>query len=263
MVSKRKITPIQLSILIGSATSIVFGFLYLVVLGKPLKAFYLFALLAFIVAPVSAGVLSSQRSSTHKTKAFFASGSAVFGIAFLLFFFIYAIQIRFHTVTVTLPAACDGTYTSVNRPADLAYTLPDGSRGISISEDANTVLVAKIDTIQPQHPSEVFLIRKGDGKILWNTDFQNDNVAVAMDQDTAYIFNVGIGYFIDKQTGKPIHTLMTMDSYGTNTLGYFETSGIISSWNADGSVKSLPYLLFSGVVRGCYISGDSQSVTKL
>jgi hypothetical protein len=51
-----------------------------------------------------------------------------------------------------------------------------------------------------------------------------------------------------------------MDTYGTNDRGYFETTGIISSWDRDGSVKSLPRLAFRGIAHGCYVSADGKLI---
>lgn len=56
---------------------------------------------------------------------------------------------------------------------------------------------------------------------------------------------------------------MTIDAYGLNVDGFFETSGVFSSWSADGTIKLRPYLTFSGIARGCHIAGDTQRITKL
>ena len=84
-----------------------------------------------------------------------------------------------------------------------------------------------------------------------------------MDSSTVYIFNKGIGYFVNKRTGERENYFLTMDAYGTNDLGYFETSGIISSWDKNGFVKSMPHLFFNGIVRGCYLSAVPKDVIQL
>ena len=54
-----------------------------------------------------------------------------------------------------------------------------------------------------------------------------------------------------------------MDNYGMNTNMKFQTSGIISIWYKDGTVKSLTRLTFNGIIQGCYIQGETGKIIKL
>jgi hypothetical protein len=187
----------------------------------------------------------------------------VLGIVFALFFLIYGIFIRRFTTSVYLPAYCDGTYQPGNVPSNLAYSLPDKSTGVLINSDAGIAAVVTLDDEHAPHPGALFLINKASGNILLQTGFPDDNIAVAIDNSTVYLFNKGIGLFVNKLTGEREDYFLTMDTYGTNELGYFETSGIISSWNKNGFVKSMPHLSFNGILHGCYISGDTKAIIKL
>jgi hypothetical protein len=253
----------RIGILPGLSLSIVFGFIYLQVLHAPSSLFYVFAVLSFLLGPVVAGSIDTVISPSHKFIIFLASSGVVFGSIFVLFFLIYAILIRLFTTSVQLPTYCDGTYHQGNIPSNLKYSLPDKVRGILINSDNNTAVVATIDYDHLPHPSTLFLINKASGDILLRTYFPDDNIAAALDYNTVYLFNNGIGLFVNKLTGERENYFLTMDTYGTNTLGYFETSGIISSWNRNGSVKSLPHLSFNGIVQGCYISAAAKEIIKL
>ncbi len=250
-------------ILLGLLLSIISGFIYLQVLHAPSSLFYVFAVLVFFLGPVVAGSVDTIISPSHRFRIFLASSGVVFGSIFILFFLIYGILIRLFTTSVYLPTYCDGTYHQSNIPSNLEYSLPDKVKGILINSDDSAAVVATIDYDHSPHPSALFLINKASGDILLRTYFPDDNIAVAMDNSTIYLFNKGIGLFVNKLTGERENYFLTMDTYGTNTLGYFETSGIISSWNRTGSVKSLPHLSFNGIVQGCYVSAVTKEVIKL
>jgi hypothetical protein len=263
MIKSKSFLRPGIGILLGLLLSIISGFIYLQVLHAPGSLFYIFAVLAFFLGPVVAGIVDTKISPSHPYRRFLASGGVVFGIIFVLFFLIYAILIRFFTTSVYLPAYCDRTYNQSNIPSNLEYSLPDKEKGILINADDSIAVVATIDYDHSAHSSTLFIINKATGNILFRINFPDDNLAAAIDNSTVYLFNNGLGFFVDKLTGKRENYFLTMDEYGTNTLGYFETTGIISSWNKNGSVKSLPHLSFNGIVQGCYVSAVTKEVIKL
>ena len=248
----------------GFLVSVLSGFTYLKVLHAPADRFYPFAALALVLGPLVAGAIDAVTITdpSRRTRAFLASSGAVFGGVFFLFFLIYGVLIRLHTVKVYLPGDCDGTYRAAAIPAALRYELPGGTAGILVATSPRTAVVAAIDYGRPPHASTLFVIHKESGRVLWQTNFPDDNIAVSMDGGTVYLFNTGIGFFVNELTGEREDYFLTMDTYGTNDRGYFETTGIISTWNRNGKVKSLPRLSFNGIVRGCYISADGH-VTSL
>ena len=265
MLKIKSFSRIGVGILLGLLLSVISGFMYLQVLHAPGSLFYIFALSAFFLGPVVAGTVDTVISPSHtqKFRIFLTSSGIVFGITFVLFFLIYAILIRLFTTSVYLPTYCDGTYNQSKIPANFEYSLPDKGKGILITSDDSTAVVATLDYDHSPHSNTLSIINKATDTILFRVYFPDDNLAAAIDSSTVYLFNKGIGLFIDKLTGERENYFLTMDAYGTNTLGYFETSGIISSWNKNSSVKSLPHLSFNGIVQGCYISAVTKEVIKL
>jgi hypothetical protein len=263
MFKSKSILRARFGILLGLSLSIILGFVYLRVLHAPGRLFYVFAVFSFFLGPVAAGIIDAVINPTRKFGTFLSSSGVVFGSVFVLVFLIYVILIRLFTSSVLLPAYCDGTYDQDNIPPNLEYSLPDGAKGILINSDDSTAVVATLDYDHSPHPGTLFLINRASGNILLRIYFPDDNIAVAIDGGTVYFFNRGIGLFVNEFTGERENYFLTMDSYGTNELGYFETSGIISSWNKDGFVKSLSHLSFNGIVQGCYITAGAKEVIKL
>jgi len=162
---KKSLTPVRLGILIGFATSITFGLIYLAVLHAHGSVFYCFALPYFLAGPLVGGVVTVLVSHKHNIKASIASIGAVFGITLLLFVLTYTLSIVLFITSVDLPAYCDSTYQRSDLLASLKYSPPGGDEGIVVIEDANAMVVAKIDYERTQHPSTVLLIDKSDGRI--------------------------------------------------------------------------------------------------
>jgi hypothetical protein len=256
-------TPIRSGIHAGFATSILFGVIYFAIFHANGYVFYWFALPYFLAGPLVAGTVTSLKSHKHKNADSLTSIGAVFGMTLFLFVLAYAITIIFLITNIELPASCDSTYQSDNLPYALKYRLPGGDEGIVVIEDASSAVVAQIDYERPPHPTTVYLINKSDGIILWAADLPNDNIAAALDNDTAYIFYEGLGDFINKRSGKLEERFLSMDNYGMNTNMKFQTTGIISVWYKDGTVKSLPRLTFNGIIQGCYIYGENGKIITL
>lgn len=263
MLNHRLLTPTVFGSLLGLLISSLVGFIYIVLLQEPDSAFYVFACLAFLIGPGLAGLIATLRAQQHKIRSAFAATSIVFGIVVTLFIIIYGISIRVDTRRVQIPRFCDGTYTIATLPSDLTYVLPDGTKAILLLSDAQATIVAKVDQTRSPRPITLFLINTTTRNLLGSITFPNDSVAVAMDMSTVYIFHEAIGHSIQKATGKYEPYFLTMDAYGANTDGFFETTGVFSSWSTDGSVKLRPYLIFNGIAQGCHIAGDTQHITKL
>jgi hypothetical protein len=260
---KKTLTPVRLGILIGFATSITFGLIYMAVLHGDGSFFYWFALPYFLAGPLIAGTVTAGATHKNRYKASLTSAGAVFGMAILIFVLTYALGIVLLITSVDLPSYCDSTYQNSDLPAAIKYDLPGGDDGIVVVEDASSMVVVKIDYERSLHPSTVLLIDKSDGRILWSADLPNDNIAAALDNDTAYIFYEGLGDLLDRRTGERIDRFVTMDNYGMNTNMKFQTTGIISIWYKDGKVKSLTRLTFNGIIQGCYIKGETGKIITL
>lgn len=271
-----KLTPVRLGAIVGILLSIVFGFVYLVVLREPGSEFYLFAGLAFLGCPFLGGMLAALKTQEHKLKAFLASSGTVFVTVFMLFFATYVVLPQFARTNVQLPQFCDGFDGSFNPPSRLTYTLPDAGTGVLIASDSQSAVVVIIDSSQPPFPSTLYLVNQSDTKIIQTMRFGNDVVSATIDEGILYIYNDKLGYLLDAHTGEFEEDFLLIDNYGglsetdrpilsraSSGHWYMETTAVISSWNVDGNVRSRPHLTFNGIALGCFISGDTQEVTQL
>jgi hypothetical protein len=269
-------SPVWRGVIMGTLASVGFGLVYFVVLDEPGSAYYLFATLAFLVGPLIGGIIAAWSTYEHKPRAFFASTSAAYGIVFVLFIFVYVVPPQFARENVQLPAYCDGFDGILDPPAPLAYLVPGIGTGILLAGDAETAVMAMIDTNGPPFPGTVYLVNRSDDKIIRSMRFGTDVISAAMDEGIVYIYNDKLGYLLDARTGEFEETILMIDNYGglsesdlpvisraSTGHWYMETSAVISSWNIDGTVKSRPHLIFNGIARGCFIFGDTHEVSEL
>lgn len=258
----------------GAILSVITGVVYFAVLKEPGSAFYPAAGLACLGAPLIAGVAAAARIQRNKRITFVAAGAVTFGIAFLLSAFMYIVTPQFARTSVRLPASCDDFDGSFNPPARLTYTLPDTGTGILLDRDAGAAVVAMVDYEHAPYPSTVLLVDTSDNTILRSMSFPNDIISASLDQGILYLFNDKLGYLIDARTGEFQQNFLIIDNYGglsqsdrpiisraSDGHWYFETTAVISNWSVNGTVRSRPHLTFNGIVRGCFITGDTQEVT--
>jgi hypothetical protein len=271
-----KIAPVGLGIAGGALVSVVCGLVYIAVLREPGSTYYLFARLAFLGGPIVGGIVAARGTQAHRRRAFFMAGGAVFGITFALFVLTYAVLPQFARTSVQLPAACDGLYASFDPPSDLRVALPGGDTGILIASDAETAVVALVDTQHPLFPSAALIVDRKDNAVLQRMDFGNDVISAAIADGIVYIYNDKLGYLLDSHTGQSEETFLLIDNYGglsesdrpfisraSSGHWYMETTAVISSWHTDGTARSRPHLTFNGIARGCYIDGVTGEVTQL
>jgi hypothetical protein len=268
--------PLVWGISIGVLVSIVCWVVYFVVLHEPGSAFYPFAALAFLGAPLIGGAATVFRAQDKRLKAFFTSSAVVFGIVWMFFIFTYVVLPQFDRRNVQLPAFCDGWEGRFNPPVQLAYTLPGVGTGVLLTSDAQSAVMVMIDASQPPFPSSVYLINRSDNKMIRGMGFNNDVVSGTIQDGTLYLYNDKLGYLMDARTGEFEEDFLLIDNYGGLTETdrpfisrasdghwYMETTAVISSWNINGTVKSRPDLTLNGIARGCFIAGDTQVVMPL
>jgi hypothetical protein len=271
-----RITPVRIGIAIGIAFSVLFGLVYLIVLGEPGAAFYPFAALAFIGGPLVAGLIAVLKTEAHKTSAFLGSGGTVFGTTFILFLITYAVLPQFDRTSVRLPEYCDGFDDSPHPPASLAYTIPTMGTGILLTSDDHTAVVALVDYKNPPFPSTVHVVDKGDNRVLQSLRFGDDTVIATIDEGVVYLYNDKLGYAMDARTGEFEKHFLLIDNYGglsqsdrpiisraSDGHWHFETTAVISTWNMDGTVRSRPHMTLNGIAFDCFISGETGEVTQL
>lgn len=266
----------KFGISIGAVISILFGLIYMSLLDEPGSAFYLFAALVFLGGPLIGGIVALLKTRRQKFKTFIIAGGTVFGTMFVLFIVLYVVLPQYSRANVQLPEYCNGFDGALNPPSTLMYLLPDGEAGILLTENAESVVVAKIEGNHKPFSSTLYLLRKNDGEVLQSMHFDNDVVTVSIDEGTLYIYNDKLGYLINERTGAFEENFLLIDNYGGLTETdrpfisrassgnwYLETTAVISSWNIDGIVKSRPRLTFNGIARGCYVHGTTGEVIRL
>ena len=271
-----KMTPIRRGISRGILLSLVLGWVYFGVLHEAGSKFYPFAGLACLGAPLLAGILTVSRMPERNIKAFLASSSIVFISVFFLFFVMYVVLPQFARTNVQLPAFCNGFDGSFDPPSHLTYNLPEVGTGVLLASDSESAVVVTIDSSQPPFPSTVYLVNKNDNRIIQGLKFNNDVVSATIEEGVLYIYNDKLGYLLDARTGEFEEDFLLIDNYGglsetdrpiisraSSGYWYMETTAVLSSWKIDGTVRSRPLLTFNGIARGCFISGDTQEVTKL
>lgn len=246
--------------LTGTSTGLLFGLLvgvfYHATLGAPPKLFHIFAIFGFVGGALIAVCVAKRLHPKNNVGKLLAIGGATLGALLVMFIIVYAFITRgFFITTVPIPAYCDGVYSE-----EPAYTMPDGTPGVLVAQDADVTIAAKIDA---KDESDVYVVRRADTKIIWQNHFKDDTIAVAFDDAYAYIFNDALGNWVNKETGREdMDRILSIDTYGQNTNN-FETTGIFSIWHKDGSVQSLRILTFSGIIKGCAVDGYNKKVRDI
>jgi hypothetical protein len=247
---------------------------YIAILKEPGSAFYPAAGLVCLGSPLIGGIAAAITARRHKRITFVISSGIAFGIAFVMSAFTYVVSPQFARTSIQLPASCDDFDGSFDPPAPLTYTLPDVGTGLLIASDSKSAVVALVDYEHAPYPSTVLLVDTSDDAVIQRISFPNDIISAAIDQGILYLFNDKLGYLIDARTGEPEQNFLVIDNYGglsesdrpiisraSDGHWYFETTAMISSWDVDGTVLSRRHLTFNGIVRGCFISGDTHEVT--
>jgi len=266
----------SLGIGIGVILSVILGLIYIALLHESGPAFYTFAGLICIAAPIMDGIVVAFSIQKHRIGTFMISAATVFAVVFILFFLTYVVLPTFARTNVRLPAFCDGFDGGYDPPAHLLYSLPGLGDGILITSDGESAVVAVIDAAHAPYPSTAFLVNKLDNRILLTMPFENDIISASIAEDTLYIYNDKLGFLVDARTGKLEEHFLLIDNYGGLTTTdwpfisrasdghwYMETTAVISSWKVDGTVVSRRHLTFNGVARGCFIFGDTHDVIQL
>ena len=192
------------------------------------------------------------------------------------FIYTYVILPQFARRNVQLPAFCDGWNGSFNPPAELAYGLPGLGTGVLLASGSESAVVVLVNPDEPPYPSDVYLIDRGNDKVVLGIRFNNDVVSATIEQGTLYLYNDKLGYLLDARTGEMEQDFLLIDNYGglsetdrpiisraSSGHWYMETTAVISSWNIDGTVRSRPNMTLNGIARGCFIDGDTHAVTPL
>ncbi len=269
-------TPVATGICCGTLISLIAGMVYILLLHEPGPVFYPFAAVAFLGGPLLAGTMAASRSRDHRYRTFLISGSAVFGAVQVVFFITYAILPHLDRTSVQLPESCNGFGSRPHPSPSLAYELPGGGTGIPITENNQTAVVAMIDYTGAPYPTTVIIVNRTDKRTLRRMDFTDNTIIAKIDNGIVYLYHDKQGYRINAQTGAPEKTLLVIDNYGGLSAGdrpvlpgpsegrrYLETTAVISSWSADGTVRSRPHLTMNGIAYHCFVNGTSGEIVVI
>ena len=264
------------SIFFGTLFSVIAGIVYIIPLHEPGSLFYLFAVLVFLGGPLIAGATSAAEPSGHKYLAFLIAGGAVFCAALVMFFLTYAVLPQFDRTSVQLPESCNGFNSSPHPDSALTYELPGTGTGVLVAGNEQTAVVAMIDYTRPPYPSIVFIVNRSDNRILRRMDFADDTIIATIDSDIVHIYHDKLGYFTDTRTGAPEKNFLIIDNYGGLSASdrpvlpgspegrrYLETTAVISSWSANGTVRSRTHLTMNGIAYNCFVNGETGEIREI
>jgi len=263
-------------IISGTLFSVIAGMVYIILLHEPGPVFYPFAALVFAGGPLIAGMTTAARSPEDKYRAFLISGCAVFAATLLLFFIAYAVLPHFDRTSVQLPESCNGFDDSPHPAPALAYELPGTGTGVLVAGSEQTAVVATIDYTRAPYPGTVYIVNRSDSRILRRLDFPDDTIIATIDNGMVYLYNDKLGYFLNARTGAPEKKFLLIDNYGglsdserpvlpgtSDGRRYLETTAVISSWSADGTVRSRPRLTMNAVAYNCFVNGTTGEIVEI
>ncbi len=271
-----KIASLAPGIIFGTLLSVIAGMVYLLLLHEPGPLFYPFAVLVFLGGPLTAGAAGAARSRGHTCRAFLISGGIVFAAALMLFLFTYAILPHFDRTNVKLPDSCRGFDDSLHPAPALAWELAGTGTGVLVAGSEQAAVVAMIDYTRPPYPCTVYVVNRSDNRTLRRMDFADDTIIATIDSGIVYLYHDKLGYFLDARTGEPVKKFLLIDNYGGLSAGdrpvlpgasrerrYLETTAVISSWNADGTVRSRSHLTMNGIAYNCFVNGSTGEIVEI
>ena len=133
--------------------------------------------------------------------------------------------------------------------------------GVLLASDAKSAAVVMIDFHSPQFNSTLLLVNKTDNSIIKSMSFSDDFLVATINDNVLYLYNSGLGYFLNANNGGPLTRIFSMDNYRdvtkSNNFTNMQTTAFIAGLAADGSPIYKPNLTFSGIAYGCFISGST------
>ncbi len=137
------------------------------------------------------------------------------------------------------------------------YKIPQIGSGELLTSNAKSAVVVIIDYNNGNFNSTLYLVNKGDNSTITEMSFSNDFLAATIRNNVLYVYNGGLGYFLNPSSGEPINKIFSIDNYrdvsvtGDNAI--IQTTAIIAGLYAGGSFFDEPSLNFTTVAYGCLI----------
>jgi len=108
-----------------------------------------------------------------------------------------------------------------------------------------------IDYTKAPYPSTVYVVNRSDNGTLQRMDFADDTIIATIDSGIVYLYNDKLGYRINARTG------------ASEGRRYLETTAVISSWSADGTVRSRPHLTMNGIAYNCFVNRETGEIVEI
>ena len=141
---------------------------------------------------------------------------------------------------------------------DPDYNIPGIGTGVLLAGDARSAVVVVIDYNNSDFSSTLYVLNRVNNSTVTQISFSNDFLAAAFKNNGLYIYNGGLGFFLNPVTGGPMSRIFTIDNYRDVSMvggdALVQTTAIIAGLHGDGSFFDEPSLNFSVIAYGCLLS---------
>jgi len=138
------------------------------------------------------------------------------------------------------------------------FNMPKLGKGVLLTSDAKSAVVVMVDFNNSNFNSTLYLLSKSDNSTIAEMSFSNDFLAATIRNNVLYIYNGGLGYFLNPNSGESVNKIFSIDNYRdvsvTGDSAIIQTTAIIAGLYADGSFFNEPNLNFNAMAYGCLIS---------
>jgi hypothetical protein len=137
------------------------------------------------------------------------------------------------------------------------YTIPGIGTGVLLTSDVKVAVVVLVDYNGANFNSTLFLLSKSANSTIARMSFANDFLAASLTNNVLYLYNGGLGFFLNPNTGKPVGRIFSIDNYReVSVMGdgaIVQTTATIAGMYAGGQLFDEPHLNFTVIAYGCFI----------
>jgi hypothetical protein len=154
--------------------------------------------------------------------------------------------------SVGVPASC--TDQASHLPASRQVTVPGVGTGTLLIENAHIATIVLADYGQSPFYTRVYIVNRDTNQVANEFDFPTNVIDAGFDDNTLYLFNDTLGYFLSAINGKPFSFIVTSDNYrGLYEPNRVQSDLTISGITANHTLLFRHYVHMSNIVRGCYL----------
>jgi hypothetical protein len=155
--------------------------------------------------------------------------------------------------SVGVPASC--TDQASHLPSNRQYLVPGVGTGTLLVENTNIAIIVFADYGQSPFYTHVYIVNRHINRVANVFDFPTNVIDAGFDDNTLYLFNDTLGYFVSALNGKSMSFIVTSDNY----RGLYESNRVQSDLTISGittnhTLMFRHYIHMSNIVRGCYLS---------